>query len=167
MFNSILSVADKPLQFALRLAYLTGQRPADVLKMSFSDIKDGFLHVKQNKVDTKLRIVIEGELAALVSEIRSYHANIKSSIASLKILIDEKGKPLVPHTLRWRFDKARDAAGIQKEKFQFKDLRAKAATDTDKCSGIIRAQELLGHSTQNMTAHYVRDRVGKKVKPVK
>ena len=51
--------------------------------------------------------------------------------------------------------------------FQFRDLRAKAATDTDEMSGTRDAQALLGHATEAMTAGYIRHKVGKKVKPVR
>lgn len=41
------------------LAYLTGQRPADVLEMRKDDIKDKALGVKQKKTYKKLRIMLE------------------------------------------------------------------------------------------------------------
>ena len=41
------------------LAYLTGQRPADVLVMRKDHIKDKALGVKQKKTHKKLRIMLE------------------------------------------------------------------------------------------------------------
>lgn len=41
------------------LAYLTGQRPADVLVMRKDDIKDKALGVKQKKTHKKLQIMLE------------------------------------------------------------------------------------------------------------
>jgi len=38
------------------LAYLTGQRPSDVLKASATDINNGFLLVDQGKTQKRLRI---------------------------------------------------------------------------------------------------------------
>ena len=52
-----------------------------------------------------------------------------------------------------------------KDKFQFRDLRAKAATDKDDKVGIEAAQALLGHRTSSMTADYIRHRMGKLVSP--
>ena len=40
------------------LAYLTGQRVADVLKMDERDLRDGLLHVAQGKTGAKRRIEI-------------------------------------------------------------------------------------------------------------
>ncbi|HCF3157280.1 TPA: integrase [Pseudomonas aeruginosa] len=67
-----------------------------------------------------------------------------------------------------RIDKAREAAGIPKSAFQFRDLRAKGGTDTAESSGdILQARDQLGHTTVTMTEHYIRDRKDKKVKPTK
>lgn len=72
--------------------------------------------------------------------------------------------------LRGRFDKAREAAGIAKNEFQLRDLRAKAGTDKAESSGdILQARDQLGHTTMTMTMTeaYIRDRKGKKVMPTK
>ena len=68
---------------------------------------------------------------------------------------------------RSHFDKARDAAeqeakelGISFERFQFRDLRPKAASDIDAMHDIKAAQKLLGHTTEQMTAGYIRSRRG-------
>ncbi len=57
--------------------------------------------------------------------------------------------------------KARDAAGVS---FQFRDIRAKAATDAGDLS---HSQVLLGHKRREMTEHYVRQRVGGRVRPLR
>ncbi len=157
--------AAKPLQFAIRLANLTGQRPADVLRMSESHIVDGVLHIRQGKTAAKLRIEITGALRDLIDDIRAYKAQFK--IRALPLLISESGQPLTKHMLRDRFDAARAAAGIPKAEFQFRDLRATAATAVDEAAGTRQAQALLGHTTEGMTAHYIRHKAGKKVRPVR
>ncbi|MBI3714131.1 MAG: hypothetical protein HY253_14385 [Burkholderiales bacterium] len=48
--------------------------------------------------------------------------------------------------------------------FQFRDLRAKAATDTQ---DLAHAQKLLGHKNRATTEIYTRDRIGDLVKPLK
>ncbi|MNL88919.1 Phage integrase family protein [compost metagenome] len=59
-------------------------------------------------------------------------------------------------------------AGVDKNAFQFRDLRAKAGTDTAESSGDIRqAQRQLGHKSIQMTEHYVRERKGDKVGPTR
>jgi integrase len=68
---------------------------------------------------------------------------------------------LTTSTLRGRFNDAREAAGIVKNDFQFRDLRAKAGTDkTDSSSDIRQAQKQLDHSSATMTKHYIKKRHG-------
>lgn len=168
VFAAVWDAGEPPLRDALDLAYLTGQRPADVRKLSRADIKDGALALQQNKTGKKLRVSIEGQLAEVMDRIKA------RKIAGTKLLTNEKGQPLTEFELRGAFDRARLRAaavhpGLADEirKFQFRDLRAKAGTDTEESSGMEAAQSQLGHTTQAMTAQYVRHRLGKLVKPTK
>lgn len=168
IYKMVWDAAEEPLRDALDLAYLTGQRPADVLKLSQADIKDGALTIEQNKTGKRLRIIIEGELAAVIERIKA------RKVMGLKLVNTKQGYPMSAVTLRGAFDRARDAAvlanpGMELEirSFQFRDLRAKAGTDKEESLGMQAAQDQLGHSTQQMTAHYVRHRRGKLVKPTK
>ena len=83
----------RPLQLALRLAHLTWQRPGDVLRMSEADISGGVLRVQQGKTKAKLRIVIDGELKALLDDIASYKTTQMpaSKVRVLSLLVNEKG----------------------------------------------------------------------------
>lgn len=161
----LMANAGKPLQFALRLAHLTAQRPADVYKMSETDIRDGVLHVRQGKTRATIRIQIEGELKVLLAEIMEYKKRF--SVRALSLLLTERGQPMNAYSLRTRLDAAREAAGIAKEDLQFRDMRPKAATEVDERGGVRQAQALLGHTTEGMTSHYIRHKSGKLVKPTK
>lgn len=165
LMSKVMDHAGAPLRFALRLAHLTGQRPSDVLRMSTTHISDGLLHIKQGKTKAKLRIVIEGELKVLLDEIQTFKKGLK--VHAMTLLVNEVGQPLTAAMLRNRFDDAREAAGIDKAIFQFRDLRAKAATEADDAAGTRTAQSLLGHTTEGMTADYIRHKAGKKVRLVK
>lgn len=168
LYKLVWDFAEQPLKDALDLAYLTGQRPADVLKLSQADIKEEAIHIEQNKTKKKLRIAIEGELEKVIERINS------RKVRSLKLVNTMQGYPMTKDMLRGAFDRARDAAvkahpELEKliRSFQFRDLRAKAGTDKEEVAGISAAQDQLGHSTPVMTAHYVRHRKGKLVKPTK
>lgn len=166
MYNAVHDAASQPLKDAMDLAYLTGQRPSDVLKMTEHDIRDGVLMVVQNKTGAKLRISLEGELNILITRILDRKSGHK--IRSFALIVDDKGQRLTSNMLRNHFDKARELAGIPKEQFQFRDLRGKAATDKTESSGDIRqAQKQLGHTNITMTETYIRQRKGDKVKPTK
>jgi integrase len=98
-----------------------------------------------------------GELVALLKRMNSQP---KSALGPF-LIQDDDGQPLSQFALRSRFDKARKAAGVT---FQFRDLRAKAATDT---GDLAHSQKLLAHKNRDMTEHYVRSRVGERVRPLR
>jgi integrase len=148
------------------LAYLTGRRPADTLKFAESDIRRGELWVEQGKRGKKLRITVTGELAVVIDRIRARKAECNAKCDAL--VVNEVGERLMRDALRFLFDRARLAAGVQKDLFQFRDLRAKAGTDKTESTGDIRsAQRQLGRKTLSMTEHYVRERKDDKASPTR
>lgn len=165
LYQLIWSLADYTLRDALDLAYLTGQRPADVLELGEQDIQDNILYIRQNKTRAPLRIEIIGELAKVIKRIRERKKTLK--VHALSLIVNEQGQPLTQGALRSRFDKVRVTAGIDKNSFQFRDLRAKAATEKEDKEGMAAAKDQLGHKSEAMTRRYVRHRLGKKVTPTK
>jgi integrase len=153
------------------LAYLTGQRPGDVLKMTERHIKDGALEVEQGKTGARLRIAITGKLAKVIERIKKRKAGHKVWVAAL--CIGEHGRPLTPAVLRNHFNEARSKAAENNpgmaddiRAMWFYDLRAKAADDKADDSGREAATELLGHTDGRVTArHYLRR--GTKVDPTR
>ena len=147
------------LQDAIDLAYVLGQRPIDTLALSESHIQDGLIQVVQTKRNTKVRVPVEGELKVVIDRILARKRQFK--IQPLTLLVDESGKAMTKSKLRSRFEKAREAAGDIAVGFQFRDLRAKAATDLREEMSLDAAQSLMGHSSSSMTEHYTRNRKGK------
>lgn len=165
MYQAVYAKADQPTRDAMDLAHLVGQRPGDSLRFSEKDIRDGALWVQQGKTGTKVRIEVTGELAQVIERIKARKATYK--IRSFALIVNEHGQPLTYYALDARFGKAREAAGIATSDFQFRDLRAKAATEVEEASGMAAAQGLLGHANASMTTHYVRQVRGKLVKPTR
>lgn len=165
-FQAVWEKADIPTREAMDLAYLTGGRPADLLKIDETHLREGSIEVRQNKTGHKLRIAIEGKLAGLIERIKARKRGLTGVVVSTRLIVNEEGQPLGRSALRFRFETARAAAGIEGDDFQFRDLRAKAATDkTDKTKDIREAQQQLGHTSVVMTENYVRKRRGRKVMP--
>ena len=156
-FEAVRAKADPTLRDAMDLALLTGQRPADVLKIRRADIRDGAIFVAQNKTGAKRAIEIVGELAVVVDRILTRPRERYSEL----LIQDDNGRPLSLLALRRRFDRARRAAGVH---FQFRDIRAKTASDT---GDLAHSQRLLGHKNRDMTEHYVREHVGQRVRPLR
>jgi len=171
VFRAVWASASEPLRDAMDLAYLTGQRPADALKLSEHDIIDGHVIVTQEKTKQPLRIKIVGELATLLARIEARKADCKVKTSAL--LVNKQGKRLTGPTLRSHFDKARIAAAAATpelaediKKMWFYDLRAKAADDTADGRSEQEASDLLGHEDVRTTRrHYLRR--GKIVAPTK
>jgi integrase len=157
-FFAVWKHAHYTVQDTMDLAHLTGQRPADLLKINRGEIRDGELCLVQNKTGKFLRIAVVGELQALIKRILSREHRVMGGDALLQ---DGNGQRLTYGALRTRFDRARKAAKVN---FQFRDIRAKTATDSD---NLAHAQKLLGHKSRSMTEHYTRYRKGEKVNPLK
>lgn len=180
IWSAVYEFASDELKDAMDLAYLTGQRQADVLKMSERDLIDGALVVTQNKTGRKLRILLHHEdgssteLAAVVARIRSRPRKVKS----MYLVATPDGQRLSQYKLRSRFEAARAAAGNaalamgtpemdevaeRVRDFQFRDIRPKAATDI---ADLAAASRLLGHTHQEITKKvYIRR--GETVKPTR
>jgi integrase len=158
-FSAVHDAADEPLRDALELYLLTGQRVADVLRMSLTDVREGCLWVKQRKTGKKLRLSLVGELEGTVARIRDRKFP-DDAVVTLAMIRDERGQPLTYDALFNRFEEARTKAGVH---FQLRDLRAKAATDLE---DLALAQKLLGHTTRAMTEKYTKQRIGERVSPL-
>ena len=180
VWDAVYEHAPVELRDAMDLSYLTGQRPADVLKMAEKDIRDGALEVKQNKTHKRLRILIDNvdgtrtELGNLLDRIRARPRKVRS----LFLIATPSGVVLNRGTLRVRFDAARLAAAeaaeaaatpessalaVRIRQFQFRDIRPKAASEI---GDLGLASRLLGHTQQEITKK-VYLRVGETVKPTK
>lgn len=166
VFANVYAHASEPVQDAMDIAYLTGQRVADTLKIDERDIRDGVIHVRQNKTDAKRRIEMGPELLTVLDRIAARKAALV--VRSTKLIVSADGQAFTYGMLRYGFDDAREKAGVAKKDFQMRDLRAKAGTDKAEDSGdILKARDQLGHTTVTMTEQYIRNRIGKKVTSTK
>ncbi|RQO51506.1 tyrosine-type recombinase/integrase [Pseudomonas sp. KBW05] len=177
VWNAVYDQAPQELKDAMDLAYLTGQRPADVLKVATTDLNAGFLMVKQGKTSKKLRLRLEDEgvqsgLSAFIDDLQERRA--LKGIKTSRLITNTSGLRMSQQMLRNRWDEARENAAIKAgadgdsalavliRQFQFKDIRPKAASEIE----LGHASRLLGHSTEEMTKKVYR-RVGEIVKPTK
>jgi integrase len=172
VYRAVWQCASQPLRDAMDLAYLTGQRPGDVLKFSEHQMQDGFLVIAaQSKTGKPLRIRIEGEFGALMERIATRKAGHK--VWSTALAVNMHGMAMSKQVLRNHFELARTAAAVKFPELAadigrmwFYDLRAKAADDVSDERGDQAAADLLGHENVRTTQrHYLRR--GKLVGPTK
>ena len=174
VWNAVYEEADQELRDAMDLAYLSGQRPGDVLKVSKTDINNEFLRVGQDKTGKLLRIRLhDSRLGIFLNELldRKAMAGITTSV----LITNKNGLRMSYAMLRNRWDEARERAATNAaangdtglaatiRQFQFRDIRPKAASEIE---DINRASRLLGHSTEEMTKRVYR-RIGEVVSPTK
>lgn len=79
MLELVCKHASPIVQDVPDLAYLTGQRPADVLSMRWNSIHEGKVEIRQGKTGKKLRIREEGDLKKLLDRIRARDAAQKEA----------------------------------------------------------------------------------------
>jgi integrase len=171
IYQAVYACASGPLKDALDLAYMTGQRPADVRKMSVTDVREGLLSVQQGKTQAKLRMRTTtedgkpNELGKLLERIAARKKTMK--VTDLALICGANGMRMTESALDNAFGRAREKAALKVQEkqpamaveiraFQFRDLRAKAGTDKADGASMQEAQRQLGHSTMKMTEHYVR-----------
>ncbi|PJY93808.1 tyrosine-type recombinase/integrase [Pseudomonas donghuensis] len=178
IWDAVYGCAVPELREAMDLAYLTGQRPADVLSMRTTDCVDGYLHVSQGKTAKKLRIELSttglvNQLGLLVERILIQRKD--RSVRNPYLINTEDGRNVTASMLRLRFDDARKAAIARAldnqdkvladkiKRFQFRDIRPKAASEI---GDLGHASRLLGHTDKRITETVYR-RIGEVVKPTR
>lgn len=156
VWQAIYEEAPPELKDATDLAYLTGQRPLDVLSMRKDDVEGIYLMVSQDKTGKRLRIVLEVEgVKKSLGQLLERIMRRTSEHLSPFLILNEHGKRMSWPMLRNRWADAREAARVKAEvekkpdlanriaQFQFRDIRPKAASEINDLSD---ASMLLGHS---------------------
>jgi integrase len=178
VWNAVYAQACPELCDAMDLAYLTAQRPSDVLIARALDIDGDFLSVAQGKTSKKLRIRLvnaagKTDLGILVDRLIQQRKD--RHVVGPYLVTTPDGRRLTASMLRIRFDEARaSAAKVALEQldetlaaairqFQFRDIRPKAASEIDDLG---RASKLLGHTDKRITETVYR-RVGEVVDPTR
>ncbi|MBB1396872.1 tyrosine-type recombinase/integrase [Pseudoalteromonas sp. SG44-8] len=156
------------LQLYVELKLATGLRQTDMLKLSSKDWNDNHgLRVQTSKTKNRMQFAYCEHLALIIAELKEingYRGKEKSKAPLIHWYFFASHanarleKPLTPDGLRTAWNKAMLEAISNGEldkaqRFQERDLRAKAASD---CKNINQAFELLGHSNISTTKRIYR-----------
>jgi integrase len=152
-YLAVWQAGDALVRDVMALAYLTGQRPQDVFSITVDQVLGDVIPIFVKKTKQRIRLEISGALKLLIDDLKQRFRKP----GALTLLVNEKGEAATANMFRFRFDHAREAAGVE---FQLRDLRAKNASDTEDLSV---AQKRLAHTSRAMTEHYVRIRQGERV----
>lgn len=153
-FQAVRALARRPIQLAMDLALITGQRQGDCLDMTWLQVYPTHIDVTQGKTGKHLGIRITPALAAVLQACREYKP---FTGPRLYLIRARNGEPYTHEGFRASWQRTMDEAlkrGAIRKRFTFHDLRAKCASDKKNLQG---ASELLGHSDQGLTRRiYVR-----------
>lgn len=158
-FNAVLSIAEYPFSYAMQLAYFMALRPTEVINLKKSNIlADGFLIeiTKTKQFIPNKMVTWNTALRALVDETLA-NQNTKAKQGDY-LLATRQGNKYSYDGFSSIWQRLMDKAiklQLIKSKFQFRDIRHKAATDMENKHGREAARQLLGHTTQNTTAKYI------------
>ena len=149
-FNAIRICAPDWLKNAMDIALVTGQRVGDIAEMKHSDIKHGFLFIKQNKTSRALQIPVIGQLQEVINRCKSINCDY---------LITIKNKPITSGYISRCFCRARKESGVCdniENPPTFHEIRSLSAR-LQKKSGIDKkvTQNWLGHASEQMTDLYL------------
>jgi integrase len=151
-FAAIKALAPKRVQCAMMLALLTGQRQGDVIRFKWTDIRDGALHVHQQKTGKRLAIELNPELKKALGQ--SWQLKGSGSTGGKYVLPTRTGKPYTSEGFRSCWQRVhRQWLASGGEIAHFHDIRALAAT---RCATPEIAMRLLGHTTLAMTMRVYR-----------
>ncbi len=157
-FFAVFDQAPAYVRSAMELAYLTGQRQADILKLRRSQLQDVGIYFKQSKTGKELIVRWTRELRAAVDRALS----APCTIASIWVIHNRKGQAYTSSGFQSVWQKLLRrclAEGVIQERFTFRAIRAKARSDgPDK--------RLLGHSNPDAMAR-IYQRKAEIVEPVK
>lgn len=157
-FMAIRSHADKVLQVAMDISYLTGSRISDVLKINLADIQPEGLAVEQKKTGKKQLYVMTPALKDAFDAAKA----LPRPVRGLTLLCTRSGAPYATSIIRGMWSKATKLAKV--ENAHFHDIRAKAATDAKKLG--MDYQKLLGHTNKAMSDRYIRLREVDEISPL-
>jgi integrase len=131
------------LAFALGLH--TGQRRGDVVAMGRQHIRNGLLHVTQQKTGKALAIPIHPELQAILATVPA---------TQMTFVMTLRGKPFDPHAFSAWFAKACDDAGLPSE-CTFHGLRKAACRRLAEAGCTVHEiMAISGHKTFKEVARY-------------
>lgn len=155
------------VQNSMLLAVVTGQRRGDIAKMKFSDVWDGHLHVEQQKTGAKLAIPLSLRCEMLDITLAQVIKRCRDRVVSPWLLHHvvssgtvKAGDQIGESSLSVSFKLAVDSTGLSVESGKtmptFHEQRSLSERLYEGQG--INTQQLLGHSSDRMTAQYHSDR---------
>jgi integrase len=159
-FQLLYDNASQMTQCIMDIAYLTGLRKGDILKLKLTDIKNDEILVETEKTKKKLCFKVEGDLKEVIDRAKK----LRRLVLSPYLFCTKEGGPITKTNFGVTWYRLKQKVGLSDD-VVFHDIRGKAATDAKEQG--INAQKLLGHESGIMTEKYIKQREFEKVTPLK
>lgn len=151
LLDQALASDDPAIRLPASLLYYTAQRIGDVCKMRWSDVRDGFAMVKQEKTGKNMDILLHASLRAELD---------RSPRAALTILADSVGRPLKVAALR---DRLQTWAAEREHKIVPHGLRKNAVNALLEAGCTVAETAAVSGQSLQMVEHYAKRRSGRKL----
>ncbi|MCP4108308.1 MAG: tyrosine-type recombinase/integrase, partial [Desulfobacteraceae bacterium] len=143
--------APEPIIRAMLLAFYTGQRQGDLLRLKWSDYDGIYIRIKQSKGGKRVKVKVHTNLKICLDNLDK---------TSIRILTNTRGKPWTQSGFKSSWRKACKAAGI--EGVTFHDLRGTFITERAKeGSTAPQIASISGHSlnevNRTLENHYLAE----------
>jgi len=150
-FEALMAHCSDSMRVIFEMAYLTGQRISDVLRIRLADISPEGISFVQQKTGAKLIVTMTPDIAGVIARTKA----LPRKVRGLTLFCGRGGRPVSYDVAKEAFARIREAAGVADVTIH--DLRAKSLTDAD-AEGK-DAQKLGGHTDAKMTARYLRGKL--------
>lgn len=144
-FIAVREKLEPKFQIAADLAYILSLRVSEVVKLKFSDFKDGVGSIWQKK-GKKFKYQ---EVSKDVEEVLERAKSLPGSIRGIYLVCNRSGQPYSEKTVSGAIKKAMREVGIEDSRFH--DIRSKSASDDEET-----AQKRLDHANPQTTRIYLR-----------
>jgi len=144
-FLAIRGKLEPKFQIAADLAYILSLRVSEVVKLKFSDFKDGVGSIWQKK-GKKFKYQ---EVSKDVEEVLERAKTLPGTVRGIHVVCTRYGKPYGEKTISGAIKKAMREVGIEDSRFH--DIRAKSGSDEEET-----AQKRLDHANPQTTRIYLR-----------
>jgi len=158
-FSAIRSNGNEVVKVAMDIAYLTGARITDVLKIRLADCQDDGLFIQQHKTGKRQLFTWSNELREVIATAKK----LPRPVRGLQLLCTNRGKAYTYSAFYTIWNGACTRAGVKN--VHFHDIRGKAATEAKQQGQDYQA--LLGHTSKSMSDKYIKQREIERVEPVK
>lgn len=146
-FRAIWAEAPRWMRTAMDIAYLTGMRPGDVLRLRWDMIGER-IGTRAEKTGLKQAFRLPQALLDVLEEAK------KRPILGLYVVANEKGRRISLRRWQDAMQDVREKVGI--EDATPRDIRAKAGTDAEAEGEDYQA--LLGHTSKRMSDQYLKNK---------